>query len=141
MDIGAVITSAKSEKAAFAVNDEPIRQDITNARLEAHFSIHGAKPLLDDKLISLLFFIEQTQSVREACHRIQISYSSAWKMLNSAEEALAYPLIIRNRGGASGTGSVLTNKGKLLLDACLAFDTAAKESLEKLFNQYIKNIL
>ena len=105
------------------------------------FAISRGKPVLDSKLVTLLHLIRETQSVRDACSRMQISYSTAWNLLNSAEDSLGYPLILRNKGGPSGSGSLLTEKGSALLAASEQFESAARENLEKLYHTYFENLL
>ena len=105
------------------------------------FAIARGKPVLDGKLVTLLHLIRETQSVRDACSRMQISYSTAWNLLNSAEDSLGYPLILRNKGGPSGSGSLLTEKGSALLTASEGFEIAAREDLEKLYNEYFQGII
>lgn len=105
------------------------------------FAIARGKPVLDGKLVTLLHLIRETQSVRDACSRMQISYSTAWNLLNSAEDSLGYPLILRNKGGPSGSGSLLTEKGSTLLAASEGFEIAARENLEKLYNDYFRDII
>ena len=105
------------------------------------FAIARGKPVLDGKLVTLLHLIRETQSVRDACSRMQISYSTAWNLLNSAEDSLGYPLILRNKGGPSGSGSLLTEKGSALLAASEQFESAARENLEKLYYTYFENLL
>ena len=72
---------------------------------------------------------------------MQISYSTAWNLLNAAEDAVGYPLILRNKGGPSGTGSLLTEKGDRLLVACDRFEAAAREKLETLYGEYFEGVL
>lgn len=105
------------------------------------FAIARGKPVLDGKLVTLLHLIRETQSVRDACSRMQVSYSTAWNLLNSAEDSLGYPLILRNKGGPSGSGSLLTEKGSALLTASEQFESAARENLEKLYHMYFENLL
>jgi len=109
--------------------------------LEAEFSIRKGDANISSKLIALLFQIRQTQSVRDACSRVQVSYSTAWNLLNTAEKELGYPLILRNKGGPSGTGSLLTEKGQEILHAYEQFENAAKESMEKLYDAYLRDII
>lgn len=121
--------------------------DLTHAherklsRLVPNFSINRGKPLVDRKLVVLLRLIRETQSVRDACIRMQISYSTAWNLLNSAEDSLGYPLILRNKGGPSGAGSLLTEKGSSLLNACDQFEEEARKYLDQLYYKYLDNIL
>jgi len=109
--------------------------------LEAEFSVSKGDANISSKLIALLFQIRQTQSVRDACSRVQVSYSTAWNLLNTAEKELGYPLILRNKGGPSGTGSLLTEKGQEILHAYEQFENAAKESMEKLYDAYLRDII
>lgn len=78
-------------------------------------TLYNGGPLYDLRLSMLLHLVEDTHSVRDACSLMQISYSAAWNMLNRVEDELGFPLVTRNRGGASGSGSALTEKGKLLM--------------------------
>jgi len=105
------------------------------------FAVTRGRHLLDRKLMVLLYLIRDTQSVRDACSRMQISYSTAWNMLNTAENELGYPLLLRNKGGPSGTGSLLTGKGQALLTAYERFESAAKENMEKLYDTYLRDVL
>lgn len=94
-------------------------------------------PLYDPRLSMLLHLVEDTRSVRDACSLMQISYSAAWNMLNGVEDELGFPLVTRIRGGSTGSGSVLTEKGKALMDAYDHFsehmNLAAKELYEQFF--------
>ena len=110
-------------------------------RLVPEFTLYRGKTLLDTKLVALLRLIRETQSVRDACSRMQISYSTAWNLLNAAEDAFGYPLILRNKGGPSGAGSLLTEKGDRLLTACDQFEIAARENLEMLYGEFLQNVL
>ena len=105
------------------------------------FAVTRGRHLLDRKLMVLLYLIRDTQSVRDACSRMQVSYSAAWNMLNSAENELGYPLLLRNKGGPSGSGSLLTEKGQELLTAYERFESAARENMEKLYDTYLRDVL
>lgn len=105
------------------------------------FAVSRGRNLLDRKLMVLLYLIRDTQSVRDACSRMQISYSTAWNMINATENELGYPLLLRNKGGPSGTGSLLTGRGQALLSAYERFESAAKENVEKLYDTYLRDVL
>ena len=134
-DDGILLGLAESQQMQerFEQHDEMI------TRLVLDMSIYRGKQIVDKKLVSLLHFVNETQSVREACTRMQISYSSAWNVLNRAEEELGYALVNRNKGGASGMGTVLTEKGMGLIRAYAEFESLLRENAERLYAQYFHN--
>lgn len=126
---------AKDLADAIAEHDRKLTRPVLD------LSIIRGKPLVDGKLVTLLHLIEETQSVRHACEQMQISYSAAWNLLNTTEDSLGYPLVQRNKGGPSGMGSLLTEKGYALLAAFDQFESEARSSIEKLYRTYFQNIL
>ena len=96
-------------------------------------TLYNGGPLYDPRLSMLLHLVEDTHSVRDACSLMQISYSAAWNMLNRVEDELGFPLITRNRGGASGSGSGLTSDGKLLMDAYDQFSEQLNREAQALY--------
>ena len=136
-DRGILLTARDAENLAEAIAEHD--RKLTRPVLD--FSIARGKQLLDSKLVTLLHLIQETQSVREACGRMQISYSAAWNLLNAAEDSLGYPLVSRNKGGPSGSGTLLTEKGSRLLSAYDQFESQARENIEQLYDMYLRNIL
>ena len=136
-DPGILMTVAEAVSSKDSLSDHD--RKLTRPVLD--FAISRGKPLMDGKLITLLRLIRETHSVRDACSRMQISYSSAWNLLNSAEDSLGYSLILRNKGGPSGSGSLLTEKRSALLTACEQFEAAAREKLEVLYRAYFRDII
>jgi molybdate transport repressor ModE-like protein len=102
-------------------------------------AIHGSTLLYDPRLSMLLHLVEYTRSVQDACSLMQMSYSTAWHMLNHVEEELGFPLVMRNRGGASGTGTVLTEKGKRLMDAYDQFAARMKKEADLLYSGFFRD--
>ena len=108
------------------------------ARPVTEVTLCNGGPLYDPRLSMLLHLVEDTRSVRDACSLMQISYSAAWNMLNHVEDELGYPLVTRIRGGSTGSGSVLTEKGRALMGAYDQFsehlNQTARELYEKIFS-------
>jgi molybdate transport repressor ModE-like protein len=102
-------------------------------------AIHGSTLLYDPRLSTLLHLVEYTRSVQDACSLMQMSYSTAWHMLNHVEDELGFPLVMRNRGGASGTGTVLTEKGKRLMDAYDQFAARMKKEADLLYSGFFSD--
>ena len=94
------------------------------------------KPFFDSKIAMLLTLIDETKSVRAAGQRMQLSYSSCWNIIRTLESQLSFTLIERSQGGASGSTSVLTDRGRLLLERYNAYDKKLKELSTELYEDY-----
>ena len=99
-------------------------------------SLNKEKPFFDSKIAMLLMLIDETKSVRAAGQRMQLSYSSCWNMIRTLESQLNYTLIERTQGGAGGSTSVLTDRGKEILERYNAYEKCLKEQANTLYNQY-----
>lgn len=119
------------KKEAIARHNELLLRPVVD------ISLNGELPLYNDRLSTLLHLVEETRSVRLACNRMQMSYSAAWHMLNSVEDALGYPLIERIRGGSVG-GSVLTERGRRLMEAYDGFSAKLQEKATALFAVFFR---
>ena len=99
-------------------------------------SLSKEKPFFDSKIATLLMLIDETKSVRAAGQRMQLSYSSCWNMIRTLESQLSYSLIERSQGGAGGSTSDLTQKGRDLLKHYNAYDKKLKEQANELYETY-----
>ena len=99
-------------------------------------SLSKEMPFFDSKCAMLLMLIDETKSVRAAGQRMQLSYSSCWNTIRTLESQLNYSLIERSQGGAGGSTSVLTEKGKELLHRYCAYEKALKEKTNALYDKY-----
>ncbi len=104
-------------------------------------SLNKEKPFFDSKIAMLLMLIDETKSVRAAGQRMQLSYSSCWNIIRTLESQLSYPLIERTQGGAGGSTSVLTDRGRLLLERYNAYEKLLKEQANALYDQYFGGLL
>lgn len=103
-------------------------------------SLTKEKPFFDSKIAMLLMMVEETHSVRAAGQRMQLSYSSCWNTIKTLESQLSYTLIERSQGGAGGSQSHLTPKGKALLERYLAYEKVLKEQAVALYDDYFGGI-
>ena len=101
-----------------------------------HVSLTREKPFFDSKIATLLTLIDETKSVRAAGQRMQLSYSSCWNIIRTLESQLSFPLLKRSQGGAGGSTSVLTDRGKELLERYNAYDKKLKELAGELYGGY-----
>ena len=99
-------------------------------------SLAKEKPFFDSKIATLLTLIDETKSVRAAGQRMQLSYSSCWNIIRTLESQLNYTLIERNQGGAGGSTSDLTQKGRALLERYNDYDKKLKEQAAELYEAY-----
>lgn len=87
-------------------------------------------------LIILLEYIQETESMKEACGKMEMSYSKGWKIVNRAEKELGYELILRRHGGKSGGKCSITSQGKSLVERYRKMESETKEALRKNFEKY-----
>jgi molybdate transport repressor ModE-like protein len=99
-------------------------------------SLAKEKPFFDSKIAMLLMLVDETKSVRAAGQRMQLSYSSCWNIIRTLESQLNYTLIERSQGGAGGSTSVLTNRGRELLERYIAFEKMLKIQANSLYHQH-----
>lgn len=103
-------------------------------------SICREKRFLDPRVAMLLTLTDETQSVRAACQRMQLSYSSGWNAINLLEAELGYPVVARTQGGQRGGRSSLTEKGQALLRAYEAYTLRLRAMADELFVQYFPDL-
>lgn len=101
-----------------------------------HVELVREKPFFDEQIAALLSLVEETQSVRTACKRLQISYSTGWNIIHTLESQFSRTLIERSQGGAGGGKSRLTDDGRRLIDAFKRYQQAVRQTADELFRQY-----
>ena len=94
------------------------------------------KPFFDSKIAMLLTLVDETASVRTACQRMQISYSTGWNIIRTLETQLCCTLVERSQGGAGGGQSCLTGNGRRLLSLYEEFQNQVRSSANSLFEKY-----
>ncbi|MFR5783112.1 MAG: winged helix-turn-helix domain-containing protein, partial [Oscillospiraceae bacterium] len=92
------------------------------------------------RVAMLLALTDETSSVRLACQRMQLSYSSGWNAINLLEAELGYPVVARTQGGQRGGRSSLTEKGRALLRAYEAYTLRLRAMADELFVQYFPDL-
>ena len=99
-------------------------------------SLAREKVFFDARTAMLLRLVEETASVRTACQRMQMSYSSGWNVIRALESQLSRTLIERSQGGAGGGRSHLTEDGRQLLKQYDAYSATLRDESTRLFEQY-----
>lgn len=126
-------TSADCEKLLQHHNRQLVRPVI-------HVSLAKEMPFLDSQTAMLLMLIDETKSVRGAGQRMQLSYTSCWNMIRTLESQLNDILVERNQGGVNGSTSVLTPKGRLVLEHYYAYEQKLREYALNLYDDYFKGL-
>ena len=101
-----------------------------------NISLSKERPFFDNKIAMLLTLVDETKSVRTACQRMQISYSTGWNIIRTLESQLRYPLILRTQGGAGGSTSMLSDRGRELLTRFNAYQQNLRDRAVELYDRY-----
>lgn len=93
-------------------------------------------------LVTLMEYIGESGSMKEACGKMGMSYSKGWKIVNRAETELKYELIARRHGGNQGGKCELTEQGRSLIERYRKMEEQVKfltqEAFEVQFPEYQK---
>ena len=95
-------------------------------------------PFFDSRVAVLLTLIDETSSVRTACQRMQISYSSGWNLIRTLESQLKFSLILRSQGGIGGGMSILSEDGRKLLQLFNDYQNELRTQADILFENISK---
>jgi molybdate transport repressor ModE-like protein len=101
-------------------------------------SLEKENLFFDAKTKLLLTLIQETNSVKSACKSMALSYSKAWHMLNTLEEAVQYKVITRQQGGSRGGKTELTLEGARLLQNYELLEKRVKEFTRDEFHKIFK---
>ncbi len=104
-------------------------------------SLWKEKPFFDSRIAMLLTLIDETSSVRAAGQRMQLSYSSCWNTIKTLESQLGYTIIERSQGGAGGSQSRLTDRGRTLLGRFTAYENRLTELARELYREHFEGVL
>ncbi len=107
---------------------------------ELSVSLNKEKTFLDDRVALLLVLIDETQSVREACERMQISYSTGWNIIHTLEAQVGGSVVLRSQGGLGGSTSELTESGRRLLSRFQAYKKDVQAYARSRYPQYFEDI-
>lgn len=80
--------------------------------------------------------IEETGSIHEACLLMGLSYSKGSKMIRRMEQQLGYCVMERRAGGAGGGGSLLTERGRWLLETYKKMEQEIRQEAERIYRNY-----
>jgi len=96
---------------------------------------------MDEQTAQLLYLIDIMGSIRDACLKMNISYSKGMKMINILEHQTQDLLVVRKVGGAQGGYTYLTDQGKEFLKRFRKYEKELNDKAQELFDLYFKDIL
>ena len=84
-------------------------------------------------LVSLLEHVKSSDSMKEACADMGISYSKGWKIINRAEKCIGKELILRQHGGSKGGKCNITEYGDSLIKRYKNMKKETDKEAERIF--------
>jgi molybdate transport system regulatory protein len=84
----------------------------------------------------LLRRVEKLMSLHQAAGQMGMSYSKAWRLIQTLEQRLGFALLERKVGGPSGGGSRVTSEGKDLMSRYERFRKDVGKGLEKIYQKH-----
>lgn len=95
--------------------------------------------IMTSQHFALLKTIHEISSLKEAAEKLEISYRKAWGNVQTMEEELGFNLVTRQRGGAQGGKTTLTEDGLKLINAYKElreeFDRTIHDMTKKFFHE------
>ena len=95
----------------------------------------GSEPFFGPGVRTLLEWIREEGSVRDACEKMGLSYSKGRKMLDRAEKELGYTIVERSPGGKNGGGARVSDEGLKLLEKYARFEKELTETAAEKYRE------
>ena len=95
----------------------------------------GSEPFFGPGVRTLLEWIREEGSVRDACEKMGLSYSKGRKMLDRAEKELGYTIVERSPGGKNGGGARVSDEGLKLLEKYERFEKELTETAAEKYRE------
>lgn len=84
--------------------------------------------------------IAETGSIAEAGRRLGMSYQKVWSLVAAMNSDFIEPLVLKQRGGASGGGAQLSPMGQQVLETYRAIERDAQRAIAKRLPQLLSFI-
>lgn len=84
--------------------------------------------------------IAETGSIAEAGRRLNMSYQKVWSLVAAMNADFVEPLVLKQRGGASGGGAQLSPTGERVLKVYRAIEQDAQRAIAKRLPQLLELI-
>jgi len=87
--------------------------------------------MLGEGRVRLLKAIKETGSLSKAAKKLKMSYKKAWGLIDTVNSIANKPVVIKNIGGKSGGGTILTEYGESLIKTFDKINESCWKHLEK----------
>ena len=111
------------------------------AKFKLWLSTRDIEGVFGDGKWRLLKAIESTGSLTAASELLRISYRKAWGDLKKAQDALNVALVEKQRGGALGGQTALTDQGKKWIKTYTRFHNDIEKAIEKAYEKHIRKLV
>ena len=109
---------------------------VNNYKIRSRYWIEGEEgTYLGEGRVRLLLAIQEFGSISAAAKSLEISYRKAWKMVDIMNSQATSPLVVRQTGGKSGGGTIVTPKGIKAIEAFINFKEKCNAFVEQAFNE------
>lgn len=98
------------------------------------------KGVMGDGKWMLLKAIQRTGSLTAAVQDLGLTYRKTWNNIKKIEQILGFPLLETSRGGSDGGASVLTAKGRQIVEAFDRFHAGFDEKATEAFANFMKDL-
>ena len=108
-----------------------------NYQIKSRFWIEGKDgTFLGEGRVRLLQAIETSGSISAAAKSLDMSYRKAWKMVDIMNAQAKEPLVVRQTGGKSGGGTLVTPQGTKAVNSYIAFKAKCNNFINETFQEY-----
>jgi molybdate transport repressor ModE-like protein len=121
---------------------EPIHEYSYNSvKLNYKFwlSDNQSNGIMGDGKWTIIKKIEELGSLMAATEALGITYRKTWEDLKKIEKKLGFKLLEKQRGGKNGGQTVLTEKGKKLLQAFQNLHQNIEKEIKTAFDTFAKD--
>ncbi|MDR1619588.1 MAG: NTP transferase domain-containing protein [Clostridiales bacterium] len=154
--LSAALRQAGMPPARIEVSDEGVSTDIQKQAdyeplIKAHSLgvVHPKSKLYLAKEVTffgpgayqLLSLVSETQSMRAASMQMGISYSKAWKIIETMQHQLGFEVVSRKRGGREKGRTEITQKGRALLVSYRAYIKECNTMMQTCFEKHFQELL
>ncbi len=137
VDDGGILLDADTPQDYRFLRKEEMRlRNVGRLYPDVHINVAMGATVITPEAALFLEMIGHTGSIQGACACVHISYTKGWKLLNTIEGALGYPLVVRTQGGQTGGGSELTEKGRQFLRSYQGLQNELRETAGRLFASF-----